>query len=206
MNRLEKKLYRRVSLLSAGLIFGSVPLILAFCDYSNLEICNKPDFEIIVGTVIGVITTALFFLLIERHQQKLENKVDNLLKGTYSIRTDMYNLLDVFAGKAHKIQPTEKNRMIFVKQLEEHIKAFELENDKDVLPIWEKAHKHVGKISDMTHDRNSCQTCKEINENQRRHFETIFSHQANCNHCKEIVGLIHSYLKKKINPLQIDEG
>ena len=197
----DKKLFVRIILISIALIFTSVILLLFFC-ISDSEICNAPDFQLIFGVIIGVVTTAAFFVFIERHQNRLDSKINDFLAGTYAVRTDMFNLFDVFGGKAHKIQPNEESRRKFVSQLEQHIKDFGLENDKIVFPIWKKAKDHENKIGNTLHNTKNCTVCKDMSENQIKHWESIFTHQASCEECKEIRKMIQEYLDKNKNPLQ----
>jgi len=179
----------------------------------------KDNLSLFVGAIIGAVTS-FFFFWVDKKQKEQGKRMREMnenqketneelvqvkegikkLAGIYSVRTCMYNLYDVFSGKAHKIEPNEASRMKFVNQLNDYIKEEKIDETNDVYKIWSKARDE--KIPAFPHNKDECSKCKELLEDQQKHYREIFQHQSTCPQCKDLKGLIEEYLSKNPNPGQ----
>ena len=197
MVRLTKSWVLRVALVSLATVFLLSFLVLnVYCgDFAFGASCEQAtsNFSIYITAAIGVIIALLFFAL-EREQAKLQKGIE-FLTELYVARTCMLNLLDVFAGESHKIEPNEKNRQEFLRKLKEHyIQRFDVKQH-EVLEIRDLTEAHGQIPEEPPTTPGNCQTCGQP-------LKIRAQHQQGCDLCKELVVKIKKFLKDNPNPLQ----
>ena len=202
MNHNDKKLVTRLIVLCTSVAIGTLGL-LSLCHPPIGILGNTceslPDFEIFIGVAIGTVTTALFFWFIEKNQEKMQTELEKLGR-IYSERTALLNLLDIFSGKAHKIQPNEKNRQRYEYMLEEYARG--RVKDDQLYKIWKNTVEHTLDKFDIKFHGKECDECKKLDEIRDKHFKDFFVHQANCKKCEQLVNDIKKYLDEHENPKQ----
>lgn len=135
-------------------------LSVSYCSFSFGDAsCPTPDVSILMGAVVGVMTTALFFFLISRRFKTVLEELGKL----YIARTCVLNLMDIFGNEHGKgrIKKSEQNRKYFQRILkEEYLDRFNI-TDGIIFQIYENAVNHE-KETNQDHNHGDCDDCKEI--------------------------------------------
>jgi len=185
----KKELYLRIIGISAAIIIASILLTEYLCHYSDSGVCIIiPDFELLVGITFGVITTAVFFVFIELHQQKLQKdleaakeqlesqnkqlesqnkqleinnkKLEDIFK-TYAARTALISLKVIFGGGDERAPANDETREKYLSILKnEYIDKYSDSKDS-VKNVYDLAKKHELKSN---HNHKDCNECKELTD------------------------------------------
>lgn len=143
-----------LSVTAISLVISTLTCGSAFDNFS----CPPPDVEIWIGAIIGVLTTALFFFMINRRVKTVLEQLGKL----YIARTCVLNLMDIFGKENGKgrIKKSEKNRQYFLKVLkEDYIDRFSISNSL-ILDIYQTAKDH--KLVETDHNHVNCTDCNQI--------------------------------------------
>jgi len=125
------------------IIIGATSLLLMVACSPSFDlsagVCQaSPNLSILIGAIIGSLTTAIFFVFVELGQKKLDERIKTVLERyarAYIVRTCFLNLKDIFTGekdskefKEFNLLPDDKTLRRFVTKLDdEYIKRFEAE-------------------------------------------------------------------------------
>jgi hypothetical protein len=188
------RLLRNGALLFSVIIVITVVLLAAPCWLAGTRsgVCQaSPDWSLLIGAMVGVLTTMGFFILIEQTQQKIEGNLSYLAEiyaKAYVVRTCLLNLNDIFKGERKgghlDVLPTEANRLTYLGKLnEKYLQSFP-NPDQKVVEIYDLAYHH--RPIDSSHSYKSCADCAP----------TDVPGQG-------LVGKIQKYLEDNPNPVQI---
>jgi len=188
------RLVRNGLILFLVIIVTTVVLLVSQCwlAATGSGLCQAtPDWSLVIGAIVGVLTTMGFFILIEQTQQKIEGNLSYLAEiyaKAYVVRTCLLNLSDIFKGERKgghlDVLPTEANRQTYLGKLnEKYIQSFP-NPDQKVLEIYDLSRHHHP--IDSGHNYKTCSDCTPAD-----------------NPGEGLVGKIQSYLDENPNPIQI---
>jgi hypothetical protein len=178
-----------IALTWAILISSCTPIILL-----NPDVCEiSPNWSLVAGAAIGVLTTMGFFYFVDQTQRRIEGNVEEFQKilekyaRAYIVRTCLLNLSDIFKGTRKKlglehlyVEPTEENRQKFLGKLDRlYLDKFP-NPDPIVRQIYQSAKDHpvIQKENEEAFDFTTCEYCKS----------------------SKLVSLIQGWLKYNPNP------
>jgi hypothetical protein len=148
-----------LAVFGAMIIATAITLPILYCSLQIRNgLCLTPDASVWLGAFMGVLTTALFFFLINRRFKPTLQKLGEL----YVARTCILNLMDIFGQSKDKgrIKKSEYNRTYFLDILKnDYIKLHRIEGTL-VNQIHDLARSHEEIVED--HDHTACQKCKDI--------------------------------------------
>jgi hypothetical protein len=179
----NRKLSVRVALIASGIIGATVLFLLFSCSPSfeiSAAFCQaSSNVQILVGVIIGTLTTAIFFLFIERGLSNIKDDYIEVKKEIYYLledyarayvaRTTLFNLKDVFMGKEYprdNMIPDEVTRKKFLKRLnDDYLIRFKVDRGitKEVYDLaadHQPIEYHKPKL-DTDHDYQNCSYCKD---------------------------------------------
>jgi hypothetical protein len=173
------------------------PLRFFFNNFGDLT----NHFAIWIGTLTGALIALIFFWINERQKASERRIIEELkkIRGTYSARTYLWNLYDIFNGKADRVQPNKKNRETYVDLLKKFIddKDNNVKENDEIYQIWKDVQHD--EIPNIEHNTRECEECKKISKLQKDHFGEIFQHQHGCEKCANIAERIMTFIKDRKN-------
>ena len=156
-----------------------------------------------MGGIAGFIVSWIFF----KKQGKIDKNISYLI-DLYVVRTSLYNLLDVFSGKSHKINPNETNRKKYAEQLYAECKRTGV-TEGPIMDIYNSAISHGPIPDENIPETPDADIIAEISGKPNKDIVKIITdmfdkkrHQSSCTKCKELAIKINDYLDKNKNPYQ----
>lgn len=181
----ERSILKRIFGFSIVVIGTGVSFALFYCRLYDGGRCTDPDFQLIFGVVIGVITTGGFFYFIERYQQKLADQIkaqkqqleeqkqqleeqnqhlkqnnkqlEEIFK-TYAARTALISLKVIFTEGDERAPRNDETREKYLKILKKEYLDKYPDHKEKVKQAYDIASLH--KVN--SHTNNGCNDCKEI--------------------------------------------
>lgn len=184
----KKIVFILTSVIILGATLGGLGGGYLLCYTQEDSNCPIEEMQILLGTIIGIILSAVFFILLGKH---IEPSLE-IIGRAYIVRTCMMNFMDLF-GKADgegRIFKTDKNREYFLEVLSDYIETFNVTNS-----VENKIHEAIvnhGEVSPL-HDQKYCRRKPS---------------------CEEIMGMLKIFinpdpnnedLKKYQNPIELDK-